>query len=402
MENNERNNTPQQRTIIEIVEFFLSTKGNFKYNIVTGYIEYWCTECNEGKILGDYEINSIHADLARNGIKFPMDSLRNLLKSNFAPRHNPFEEYFQNILPWDQKTDYIQQLVNTVKTTNDELWSIYLKKWLVALVACLLDEAVINHTMIVFFGKQGLGKTSWLLKLIPPELKDYSFSGSIDPSSKDTLIFLAEKMLINIDELEILGRTQLGSLKQLITRDSVKIRRPYGLFSENMPRRASFVSSLNHKEFLNDLTGNRRFLCFDAIQIDYAHNVLMSGVYSQAYYLWKSGFRYWFNNSDIEMINTNNEQYRMKSIEEELLLALFERCDVADATDLLSTTEILQLIFENNKNQIHNGTLQRLGKILNAYKFIKTKKAGRQVYCLKRKANPLGGYQPGYAADQAN
>lgn len=402
MTNDERSNISQQKSIIELVEIFLATRGNFKYNVVTGYIEYWCTECAESKVLDDYEINTIHADLARSGIKFPIDTLKNLFKSSFAPKYYPFEEYFLNIPEWDQQTDYIQQLANTVKTTNDELWSLYLKKWVVAMVACLLDETVTNHTMLVFSGEQGLGKTSWFLKLIPEALKDYVFSGSIDPNSKDTLIFISEKMLINIDELEILGRTQLGGLKQLITRDSVKIRRPYGLFSENMPRRASFVSSINHKEFLNDLTGNRRFLCVDAIKIDYRHTVLMSGVYSQAYFLWKSGFQFWFDQSDIEMINKNNEQYRMKSIEEELLLAHFEPCKEVNATDKLSTTEILQLIFAENKSQFHNGSLQRLGKILTSYKFVKTKKAGRQVYCLKRKANNGGGYQPEYSAGIAN
>lgn len=398
MSNSNKSKTP----IITIVEKFLGSRNNYRYNVISGYVEYWCLDCQEIKVLDDYEVNTLHTEMAKKGIRIPISNLRNLFKSSFAPKFNPFEDYFKNLPVWDQQTDYIQQLTETVKTTNDELWSIYLKKWLVAMVACLLYDDITNHTMLVFSGEQGLGKTTWHLRLIPDELKDYGFSGSIDPSEKDTLIFLAEKMLINIDELEILGRNKLGSLKQLITKDSVKIRRPYGSISENMPRRASFVSSINNKEFLNDQTGNRRFLCVDTINIDYQHSVLMSGVYSQALYLFNSGYKFWFDKSEIDMINDNNEQYRMKSIEEELLLALFEPCNEEDAPNKLSTTEILELIFENNRNQIHNGSLQRLGRILTSYNFVKTKKAGRQVYCLKRKANYEGGYQPGYQASQAN
>lgn len=398
MSNRNKSKTP----IITIVEKFLGSRNNYRYNVISGYVEYWCLDCQEILVLDDYEINTLHTDMAKKGIRIPISSLRNLFKSSFAPKFNPIEDYFKSLPAWDQQTDYIQQLTETVKTTNDELWSIYLRKWLVAMVACLLYDDIVNHTMLVFSGEQGLGKTSWLLKLIPDELRDYVYSGSIDPNNKDTLIHLVERVLINIDELDILGRNQLGSLKQLITRDSVKIRRPYGSISENMPRRASFVSSINHKEFLNDQTGNRRFLCVDTININYKHTVLMSGVYSQALYLFNSGYKFWFDKSEIEIINSNNDQYRMKSIEEELLLANFEPCKEADATDKLSTTEILQIIFAENRNQINNGTLQRLGKVLASYKYVKSKKAGRQVYCLRRKANYAVGYQPGHQASQAN
>lgn len=56
-------------------------------------------------------------------------------------------------------------------------------------------------------------------KLMPLELKQYIFSGSINPNNKDTLIHLAECMLINLDELENLNRTEIGSLKELITKN---------------------------------------------------------------------------------------------------------------------------------------------------------------------------------------
>ena len=39
------------------------------------------------------------------------------------------------------------------------------------MVACVVNEKQINQTVIVFSGKQGLGKTTWIEKLMPKELK---------------------------------------------------------------------------------------------------------------------------------------------------------------------------------------------------------------------------------------
>lgn len=387
--NKNKNHVP----IIQHIEQHLSGMNDYRYNVVTGYIEFKCKECMSGQILDEYDFNTLLRSLAKSNLSTSSSMLKNLLKSSFVPKFNPFDSYFNKLSPWDQETDFIGQLADTVKTTNDELWRLFLKKWLVAMVACLLDDNVSNHTMLVLSGEQGIGKTTWTLKLIPPELRDYVFSGSIDPNNKDTYIFLAEKILINLDELEILNRNQLGSLKQLITKDSVKIRRPYATLSETMPRRASFASSVNFKEFLSDLSGNRRFLCFEAIDINYKHNVSMEGVYTQAMALWKSGFKFWFDKTEIDVINANNEQYRTKSLEEELLLKHFDPCIAAEANDFLTTTEILNVIFGDDRRNIHNGSLQRLGKILSSRGFLRLKRAGRQVYCVKRKGFISQAYQ---------
>ena len=60
------------------------------------------------------------------------------------------------------------------------------------MVGCVLDDKVINHKVIVFSGKQGLGKTTWVEKLVPKQLKEYLFSGTINPNNKDTLVQLSE------------------------------------------------------------------------------------------------------------------------------------------------------------------------------------------------------------------
>lgn len=378
---------------IILVQNHLKRLNDYRYNIVTGNIEFRCKTCKNIEILGDREVCSLVRSLALNDLDYSIGYVRNLLKSDFIEAYDPFLAYFDSLPAWDGNTDFIQQLAETVETDNNPFWLVTFKKWIVALVACILDEKIVNHTMIVFSGKQGIGKTTWVLNLVPKRLKNYVFSGTINPENKDALIYLAECILINLDELENLNKSQLGSTKALITKDRVRLRRPYGTIYESLPRRASFTGSVNNREFLSDTTGSRRFLCFETTRINYQHDIPIDGVYAQALALYRSGFKFHFDPSEIEEINQNNEKFRIISLEEERLFKFFERCEKTEATDFLSCSEILQIIFEQNKNQIHNGSLQRLGKILIAHKFIKIKKAGRQVYCLKRQGQNTSGYQ---------
>ncbi|HAI85340.1 MAG TPA: virulence-associated E family protein, partial [Chitinophagaceae bacterium] len=263
-------------------------------------------------------------------------SLRSLLYSDFCQLYNPFEHYFESLPEYDLKTDYITQLANTITTTKQELWQHCFKKWLVAMVGCVLNDKVINHTVIVFSGKQGLGKTTWVERLVPKELKEYLFSGTINPNNKDTLVQLAECMLINLDELENLNRSEIGSLKEIITKTHIRMRKAYGHNNETMPRRASFAGSVNTAQFLNDSTGSRRFLCFEVEAIQYQHDIDTNLVYAQALHLFNEGFRYWFNQEEIKYITDNNEQYQLRSPEEEFLHTLFEPCTKETSTTFLN------------------------------------------------------------------
>lgn len=250
------------------------------------------------------------------------------------------------------------------------------------MVACVLDEKQVNQTVIVFSGKQGLGKTTWIEKLMPAELKQYIFSGTINPSNKDTLIHLAECMLINLDELENLNRTEIGSLKEIITKTHIRMRKAYGHNNENMPRRASFAGSVNTAQFLNDTTGSRRFLCFEVEHIEYTHEIDINKVYSQALKLHKEGFRHWFNQEEIKEINANNEQYQLRSPEEELLLTWFESATKETAKYFLNTTQILQILTSRANINITDGSVVKLGKALRKHNYTRVMKNNSYVYAV--------------------
>jgi predicted P-loop ATPase len=251
------------------------------------------------------------------------------------------------------------------------------------MVGCALDEDTINQTVIVFSGKQGVGKTTWMENLVPGELKQYLFSGTINPNNKDTLIHLSECLLINLDELENLNRSEIGSLKELITKTHIRIRRAYGHNNETLPRCASFAGSVNTAQFLNDTTGSRRFLSFEVTDIKYDHKVSLNDVYSQALHLFKSGFRFWFNRDEIGAINQNNEQYQLRSPEEELLLTWFEPCTKEQANAFLTASQILAKLADKAKINVSDSSVNKLGKALIKNNYLRFKSNGKLLYALR-------------------
>ena len=370
-------------TQIDRLELFLSTRYVFRHNMVSGKLEFQYFGKKKWHVMNDFIENSMLRECLKGRIKTNLSSLRNLLYSDFCELYNPFEDYFYNLPSYDEKTDYILELANTITTTKQDLWQQCFKKWIVAMVGCVLDDKVINHTVIVFSGKQGLGKTTWVEKLVPRKLKEYLFSGTINPNNKDTLVQLSECMLINLDELENLNRSEIGSLKEIITKTQIRMRKAYGHNNETMPRRASFAGSVNTAQFLNDSTGSRRFLCFEVENIQYQHEINIDNVLSQALYLFKTGFRHWFDQEEIKNITENNEQYQLRSPEEELLLTWFEPCDRENATHYLNASQIAAKLAERAKITITDGTINKIGKALKKHNFTRLMRKGSPVYAVK-------------------
>jgi hypothetical protein len=370
-------------TYLDKIEAFLLSRYQFRHNEVTHRQEYRTGEKGAWRQLTDRAENTMLRELLKAQLKVSSASLRSLLSSDFCPLYNPFRSYFKSLPEWDGETDYIQQLASTVTTTDSEQWQYCFKRWFVAMVAGVLDDNVVNHTLIVLSGGQGLGKTTWVLNLVPRKLKFYVYTGEINPKNKDTLQQLSENMLINLDELENLNRSEVGALKEIITKSEIKVRKAYGHHHEKMPRRASFAGSVNNLQFLNDTTGSRRFLCFEVTDIAYKHSVDLEQVYAQAYHLYRNGFRYWFDKDEIQQITQSNERFQVRSVEEELLLTWFALPDAAMQALFLTSTQIVARLASNAKINVTDASVNKLGKALKKHGFERIKRSGVYGYLVR-------------------
>lgn len=361
-----------------------------RHNTVTDKLEVKSKSDKTYSEITDRFVNSIWRHCNKNHQRISIEELRRILESNFTPLYNPFRHYLDNLPLWDGETDYIQQLADTVQTTNQNYWNKCFRKWLVAMVACMYEDRVINHTALILVGRQGLGKSTWIRKLVPSYLSNYYYSGLINPENKDTLIFLSECMLIHLDELESMNRRSVGSVKEMITKGEILVRKPFARYANHKPRRASFVGSVNTTDFLNDPTGSRRFLCVEATDIAFTHTVDIDCVFAQAIYLYLEEFPYFFDTQEEQEVVHENKQFTKPNVEDDYLSEHFAVCEEADATHVLTTSEVLRELSKLTQQEIpiNNATLQQLGKALVRKEFKRVKRNGNQKYLLKSITRP--------------
>src|SRR5690606_1201827 len=155
----------------------------------------------------------------------------------------------------------------------------------------------VNDVCLVFQSStQGVGKTRWMRKLLPEKFRSlYLYEGVVDTKNKDHTIYLSQYWFMHLDELETLKGANIGAIKSFITRQRISERKAFARYTTTFQRRASFLGSVNDDKFLTDITGNRRWLVFKVKDIDYEHLVDINGVWAQAYYYYKQGFKYWFD-----------------------------------------------------------------------------------------------------------
>ena len=398
------NNMPRPRRISSKnseIEAYLSTHYEFRYNTVLGRTEYRSKNDAHFSKVGRYEINTLRREIDNDiGIITSSDNLYSIIESSFSPRINPIQEYFKRLpstyigsINRDCGNDVspslkaIHDLASCVAVRNSDKWLPYLTKWLVAVVANAMDDReCCNHTCLVLTGEQGKFKTTFLDLLCPPALHGYSYTGKIYPQEKDTLTYIGQNLIVNIDDqLKALNKRDENELKNLITCPMVKYRMPYDKYVEEHPHLASFVASVNGNDFLTDPTGSRRFLPFEVLSIDIerAKAISMDNVYAEAKALLKSGFRYWFDDDEIAELYRESEDFQVQTAEMELLLRCFEKPTEDESYSLMTTTEILTYLGIYTHQPL---VAKRMGEALKKAGYIKVSKrrnGGSPIYVYK-------------------
>ena len=335
--------------IVGDIEGFLRSQGEFRRNVITGFPEIRYLN-GVWQQFTDDDRNSLWRELSKRlGRKVLRQDISAVVKSDFSPKYNAFEEYVSRLQPWDGVTDHITRLASSVTVKgNQEYFVRCFKKWLVAFIAAIFDPEEVNHEILVFIGRQGSYKSTWFHYLLPPELRQYFLPKLMSSAgiTKDDLFKIAQSGLVCLEEIDNMKQRDLNQLKAITTMRTINERRSYGEFNEFHRHIASFCATGNNRFFLTDHTGNRRFLTFEVESIvppqtyDYGYE----GVYAQAYALWKQGFRYWFDEEENAEINRHNMEFEAPNKELELIQKYYRAPMKSEECKFLTSTDILERI----------------------------------------------------------
>lgn len=258
-----------------------------------------------------------------------------IVKSDVAKLIHPVRDYIKGLPPWDG-TDRVTQLAAYVKVDPvqigqsqiqaQQLFCKALHKWLVASVATWLSDDTANQTILTLIGKQGIYKTTFFRYLLPVDLRPYYHENSTNSfGHKDEQIALTENCLVEIEEVDAFSDQHNADLKSFSTKEKLKIRRPYDKFMVCKHRLASLCATGNQERFLVDETGNRRWFCFHVKNIDDPRcwTLDYDQLYAQLRDEYLDGFQYYLTKKEEELMDNQNQYFRIVSDEEQLIMERF-------------------------------------------------------------------------------
>ncbi len=338
------------------VEQFLSDNYLFRRNVLNGKVEYSAVSAEQTdsqpvwRTLTPEAMNSIvrkakAEEITKNS---PKTDILEVIHSDATPTYNPIWEFLDNLPKWDGQ-NHLSQMFSRLPGISSEQLD-FLVIWFRSAVAHWQqkDKLHANESVPTLIGGQGCGKSTFIARLLPPELREY-YLDHLNLSNKfDKEMALTNNLLVNLDELDAIRPSQQASLKQTLSKIKVNGRTIYGSSQQDRPRYASFVATTNNPHPLSDVTGSRRFICIEIPEGQYLDNsgeIDYEQLYAQLVYeVNELKAPYWFTNEQVARIQQLNLDYTDEKDIAEIVEACFRKPNEGEKVKAMNCTQMLELI----------------------------------------------------------
>lgn len=296
--------------------------------------------------------------------------ITDLIKASAADNpYNPVLDMLNSAPKWDG-IDREAELFKIMRLPEDDILSRKLiHKWLLQSL-CLLsnnsESPISSDGVLVLNGPQGIGKTLLTLRLaVQPKFVKTGIH--LNFNDKDSLIRATSAWITELGELESTLRTDIESLKALITESVDRYRVPYGYADRELPRRTSFLGTCNSEQFLIDQTGSRRFWtipCEEHFDIDALLNFDTLQLWKQVETWLKNGESYRLTSNELtELAKRNCNYQKLIKAQQEIkdILANYEASPQSYVMKLCTTSDI-----KEEYSSLSRYTAEQIGKALKA------------------------------------
>lgn len=302
----DKNGAEKERKILQTVRNFEIVMdhderfaGKLKYNefshrpYLTGSVP-WEVE-RSYRIWSSYDDSALfsilQSDYGLNNRNDYFDALKNVsMRLRFHPVRNILDS-----LEWDGQENIRRLLVDYLGAEDIDYTYQVMRLWMLGGVARIYEPGYKFDYTLILQGKQGIGKSTFL-KLLA--LNDEWFNDSLDSLDSDKAAqSLMGSWIVELAELKSLARTAGGvdSVKRFLTAAQDKYRVPYERRTDIFLRQCIFAGTTNKSDFLQDETGNRRFLIVPTGVSEPKRNLFessavedMKAAWAQAVYIWRT------------------------------------------------------------------------------------------------------------------
>ncbi|MBF9635718.1 MULTISPECIES: virulence-associated E family protein [Streptococcus] len=241
-------------------------KGAIQYNVFTYEIDVTRPMKLNGRTLSgaidDLIIREIRAYIAtKYKLDYKKHDIADILEV-VAGEHsyNPLKDYLESC-----ESEY-KELVNQrdpfdilrhyLNIKDDEYNRIIMDLFFRGAVAKVFDSTVKFDFVLDLTGRQGVGKTQFFEGLFT-----HKYFTTIETfTDKDDKARMVRNWCVFDDEMVASKKASFSELKKFITETKLEFRPPYASSDRRLPKSFIIVRATNDHDYLNDLTGERRFL----------------------------------------------------------------------------------------------------------------------------------------------
>ena len=317
------------------------------------------TEINPMKY--EYEVTEgdIYLHALEDGLSISKGLITTIIQSpNHSYHFNPIAEYLDSLKGSYNGPSQIDYLVNCLQFSNQlekEKNAYIIRKWLVAMAACVLGKRPNDVALGIISDRAGIGKTTFFDEIIPPAMRRYTGTVLKNSSNQLPTALFSSKMLLNFDELSAVTLATENQFKQLISSSTVSVNIPGTRRNKPSQRIASicFTSNKTSEQggFIksSDPGMLRRLAVIEVDTIDdYRDSLQHDQLWAEIVTLLEGGFNYEWDQSDYKYFSDTNRKYIITTNAMRLVRMYYQVPTKNDKIRYLSSRDVL-LELKNKK-----------------------------------------------------
>lgn len=237
-------------------------------------------------------------------------------------------------------------------------------KWLVGAVSRVFEPGCKFDSVLILEGSQGLGKSMALRALATFGGQDFFLDSVGDIRSKDTLMTMQGKLIVEIAELASFRKSENEEIKAFITRQVDEYRPPYARTVLRRPRFFVLAGSTNETEegYLTDSTGNRRYWPVMCGSIDAEALRTHSGqLWAEAVTRYRAGERTWLTAEEAVLSAEEQKQRFMEDAWQERIADIVKHEWTVRTDEVLAKLELKSKDVNNMVKKRVKNSLRQLG-----------------------------------------
>lgn len=286
--------------------------------------------------LSDRDVTIIRMYLQTQGVSITKDDLWGALEAAASNcSFHPVRGYLDSCKGREQ-VGIFDTAAEKIFGSEDEFSCDFLKRFMIGAVRRVYEPGCQMDTMLVLWGAEGGGKTSFVQTLFGEE---YTRSQMPSLESRDASAALLGHWAVEFAEMDAVLRSKSETFKEWCTRRVDTYRAPYGRAEVRMPRECVLIGTTNDPEFIHHSGTNRRYwpVPVKSVNLPWVQEN-RDALWGEAIRLYLSGERHWYEGNEETRILRSRESFQVEDPWADLLRSYVQ----GKAGFVVSTEEVFR------------------------------------------------------------